>query len=175
VIGCPLCGQTRHWQNLSPPVLNGIPKTVVDQEGLGLSRRTKKLRFFFDWSAGGCLWAGDDETLQILGYGPVDCDSFDIDGKVSQESSLALPKQIKALIATMDVEHATALNPHYQPDPSLWRQEQCDAFNTKIDKLLKLLTEELGREYLIIDKQWRFFEDPELDRYLKDPLGFTRD
>jgi len=132
------------------------------------------LRFFFDWGAGGCLWAGDDLTRETLGYGPVDADCFDTNGELSRSSPLHLPPEIKKLIADLDIENDTWLNADYQPDPSLWRQDQCEKFNAKIDKLLKILTKELGSIYDIADEQTRYSEDPDLDVYLKDPKNFKR-
>ncbi len=139
-----------------------------------MTKCSGRLRFFFDWGAGGCLWAGDEHTREVLGYGPVDADHFDVNGKLSRSSPLYLPPEIKKLVADLDNENYTYLNVDYQPDPSLWRQDQCERFNAKVDMLLKILSTELGSNYDIVDKQTRYSEDPDLDIYLKDPKSFKR-
>lgn len=85
-----------------------------------------------------------------------------------------LPDEMKHRILEIGIEHDTALNWDYPPDPSPWRQDQCDAFNMKIDNLIIDLTQILGGDYEILDQQSRYSEDPDLDRYLENPKDFRR-
>lgn len=113
------------------------------------------LRFFFDYGAGGCLWAGDAKALAELGPGPVDI-------------GLALSKPAQDLRDQLDFMHSGYLNPLYPPDPSLWTQALCDRFNSRVETLLALLHHELGPEYDIQDRQPRYSQDPCLAAYLAD-------
>lgn len=118
------------------------------------------LRFFFDYGAGGCLWAGDNETREEFGPGPVD-------------EKLFVSKPACDLRVQLDFEHSGYLNPLYPPDPSLWTQTLCDRFNAGVDTLLGLLRHELGASYDIVDEQQRYCEDPRLGEYLENNAGLA--
>ncbi|MEH3092497.1 MAG: hypothetical protein PGN20_10745 [Agrobacterium cavarae] len=124
------------------------------------------LRFFFDYGAGGCLWAGDEATLARLDVGPVDAFTFDLEGRVSVRPPLELSEVAQTLRDRLDFQHSRYLNPIYPPDPSLWSQALCDRFNDDVDRLLAILRVELGNQYEIRDEQIRYVEDPELGEYL---------
>jgi hypothetical protein len=127
------------------------------------------LRFFFEYGAGGCLWAGDDATRDTLGYGPVDAEFRSLDGHV-RAARLPLSIEARNLQEQLDFEHSGYLNPLSPPDPSLWSQSLCDRFNARVDQLLALLRRELGERYIIVDQQERYVEDSGLDAYLlKNP------
>lgn len=132
------------------------------------------LRFFFDYGAGGCLWAGDAATRDRLDVGPVDAASFDLEGRVSRPSGVVLSETAQDLRDQLDFEHSGYLNPLYPLDPSLWTQALCDRFNANVDRLLALLRRELGEEYDILDEQIRYVEDPRLDDYLAAHPGLAR-
>ncbi len=125
-----------------------------------------KLRFFFDYGAGGCLWADNELAKQDFGFGPIDKTIAQKTGKIVAETL--------SQIEILDRRHADYLNKDYQLDPSLWRQNECDDFNQSVDKLISLLKMQLKDEFEIIDKQDRYSEDPELDKYLKDTKNFKR-
>ena len=131
------------------------------------------LRFFFDYGAGGCLWAGDDATRHSLGLGPVDAACYNLQGQISRYQSLPLSEATGALITELDFEHSGYLNPIYPPDPSLWAQDLCDLFNAKIEHLLLLLRAELGEKYDILDQQIRHVQDQELEKYLTKNLELS--
>ncbi|MCZ4351984.1 hypothetical protein O4H61_05600 [Roseovarius aestuarii] len=128
---------------------------------------TFTLKFFFDYGAGGCLWAGDDYTRDQLGFGPLDTSTFDLQGKVRRKPTLSLSSATHAIIEELDFQHSGYLNPKYPPDPSLWTQALCDDFNEGVERLLSLLKSELGTDFRIVDKQYRYVEDAELTEYLK--------
>ncbi len=132
------------------------------------------LKFFFDYGAGGCLWAGDAATRDKLGVGPVDASSFDIEGRVSQPCRVELSEKAQDLRNQLDFEHSGYLNPLYPLDPSLWTQALCDRFNANVDRLVALLRQEIGEYYNISDEQIRYVEDPHLDDYLAVNPGLAR-
>ncbi len=132
------------------------------------------LRFFFDYGAGGCLWAGNAASRDRLDVGPVDAASFDLDGRVRKPARVELSETAQTLRDQLDFEHSGYLNPMYPLDPSLWSQTLCDRFNANVDRLLTLLREEIGRDYDILDEQIRYMEDPQLDEYLMVNSGLSR-
>ncbi len=132
------------------------------------------LRFFFDYGAGGCLWAGDNATRERLGLGPVDASLFDLEGRHCQPARVELSHLAQNLRDQLDFEHSGYLNPLYPPDPSLWAQSLCDHFNANVDRLLALLRHELGKNFDILDEQIRYEEDPQLDEYLAINPGLSK-
>jgi hypothetical protein len=125
-----------------------------------------RLRFFFDYGAGGCLWADNDLAKQDFGIGPIDKIIADKTGKLS-------PETLK-LIEELDDRHADYYNKDYPLDPSLWRQSECDDFNQQVDTLVNSLKGQLSPDFEIIDKQIRYSEDKDLEEYLKDTKSFRR-
>lgn len=129
-------------------------------------RQKYKLRFFFDYGAGGCLWADNDLARQDFGSGPIDEIIAEKTGKLSADTL--------KLIEELDDRHADYCNKDYPPGPSLWRQSECDDFNHQVDTLLNSLKQQLLADFEIIDKQTRYSEDKDLQEYLKDTKGFKR-
>ena len=125
-----------------------------------------KVRFFFEYGAGGCLWADNELTFTEFGVGPIDKD-------IATKTQTLSPETL-GLIRTLDEEHSKYLNEDYPLYPSLWRQSECDNFNQSISTLLERLRNEMGDDFEIIDKQPRYSEDPDLDAYLKNFSQFRR-
>ena len=118
------------------------------------------LRYYFEHGAGP-LWAADDPTE--LRYGIA----------VSPDD-LPLSLETKSEIDRLGKWYWQSLNQHYPPDPSPWRQEECDQFNQAVTALLGTLRNELGPEFTLMDQQVAINEDPDLDEYLKAPKTFKR-
>ena len=121
-----------------------------------------RLRYFFEWGGGPCLWADNDAAI----------DQFDVGGV--DYTDLPLSPQTITLAEQLAQWHDKSLNWDYPPDPGPWRQPECDRFNDASKQLLQTIREDLGDEYDIVDRQPVLREDPELDRYLQDPKGFRR-
>lgn len=121
-----------------------------------------QIRFFYDWGCDSPFWCGNDAARA----------KFDV-GSIEPEE-LGLSSQTSEMVRALTEWHDTALNWDYPPDPSPWRQEECDRFNAAVDSLLETIRAELSKEYELIDQQCRAREDPDLDRYLADPKGFRR-
>ena len=117
-------------------------------------------RFFFDAGSGTALWTAPQQRSH-RGYA-VDLRSLPV--------SQALRDELASLIALYE----TSLNWDYPPDPGLWREPQCRVFNHAVHQAIQCLREELGPAWQICDQFEDLHEDPDLDRYLADPSGFTR-
>jgi len=125
-----------------------------------------RLRFFFDYGAGGCLWGDNDKVFEDFGVGPLD---LAIKEKIAIPSDDAMKE-----IGFIDKMHSTYLNKDYPVDPSYWTKADCDFFNSRVDKLIIQLRKELGDQFEINDKQERYSQDPDLKRYLDNPKNFKR-
>jgi len=119
------------------------------------------LRYFFEWGSATCLWSGDARTRDAFGY-PINA------------RHLPLSDATVAEIERLCTWYQGALNQAYPPDPSPWRQEECDRFNIAARTLLAAIRQELRQGFTVIDERENLREDPDLDAYLRDPLGFRR-
>lgn len=119
-----------------------------------------KFRFFFEYG-GGCLWSADANTESKFGY-PV------------RLEKLRLSKETLAKLERLEAQFQTSLNWNYPPDPSPWRQQECNAFNFEVERLVTEVIQELGPDYEIVNEQQSLREDPDLDAYLKNPHEFRR-
>lgn len=131
-----------------------------------IGKQQYRLRFFFDYGAGGCLWADNELAKQDFGIGPVD-------KTIAVKTGKLLAETLK-MIEELDDRHADYYNKDYPSDPSLWIQSECDAFNQQVDTLLNSLKKQLSPDFEIIDKQTRYSEDKDLAEYLKDIKNFKR-
>ncbi|MEU7798447.1 hypothetical protein AB0J14_08190 [Micromonospora arborensis] len=118
-------------------------------------------RFFFDAGSGTVLWVDDPEGQAIWGY------AVDLD-------ELPISPELQAELIDLVAEYDTSLNWEYPPDPGPWREAQCDRFNAATREALSRLRTELGPTWRIEDGFTALHEDPDLDRYLRDPKGFVR-
>ncbi len=117
------------------------------------ARLVPPARFFFDYRAGSPVWTSE---------GPEPLDELPI--------SQALRDELARLASWFD----TSLNWDYPPDPTPWREPECQAFNQAAEAALSRLRAELGPSWRISNEHWELHEDPDLDRYLADPKGFRR-
>lgn len=120
-----------------------------------------RFRFFYEYG-GCCLWSDDRITENKFGY------------SVNHERDLSLSQETIKLINSMSNWFDQSFNKDYPPDPSPWRQDECDRFNYETEKLLDLLHQELGSDFEILNEFTKLTEDPDLDQYLKDPKNFNR-
>ncbi|MFD2766482.1 hypothetical protein [Micromonospora eburnea] len=118
-------------------------------------------RFFFDTGSGGVLWPTDSQDWEAWGN-PVRLAALRI--------SAALRDELTQLVEWYDA----SLNWDYPPDPGPWREPECRAFNAAARRALDRLRAELGDRWVIADEFDEVHEDPDLDRYLADPITFRR-
>jgi hypothetical protein len=130
-------------------------------QATGMKHARYKLRFFFDYGAGVCLWSANDAARAEFDY-PID------------HSKLSLSPATIATIDKLLAWHDTPLNWDYPPDPGPWRQEECDRFNAAVAALYASIVAELGEAFEVVDEHWEVMEDPDLDEYLRHPRGFRR-
>jgi hypothetical protein len=110
------------------------------------------------------MWAGDEATSEALA------------GGVSYIDLRSLPLSADTIrqLEQLCQWYQGSLNWEYPPDPGPWRQEECDRFNAAVHALLPTVIAELGDDFEVTDAQRPAVEDPDLDEYLKDRMGFHR-
>lgn len=118
-----------------------------------------RLRFFFDYGSGICLWSDNDAALEAFDY-PVAANRLPLSPETVRRAD--------EVLAWYD----RSLNWDDPGAPLLWRQEECDRFNAAVRALLASLREELGEEFEVVDEFRGLAEEPHLDAYLADPDGF---
>jgi hypothetical protein len=122
-------------------------------------RHTYEFRYFFEYGAGP-LWACNDAAQRDFGISYI------------LPELLPLSEETQRRTTELALWFDQSLNNDYPPDPSLWRQDECDRFNDASDKLLANIRAELGGDFLVIDEQSHLSEDPRLDGYLDNPKAF---
>lgn len=139
-----------------------VTNRVSREEAEPSTEHKYQIRFFYDWGCDSPFWCGNDAARAKFDVGPI------------EPETLGLSIQTSETVRALAKWHDTALNWDYPPDPGPWRQEECDRFNVAVDSLLETIRTELSEEYEIIDRQGRYYEDPDLDRYSADPMNFRR-
>jgi len=96
-----------------------------------------RLRFFFDWGSGVCLWADNKEAEEKYDY-PVDASLLPISDE--------LKKELNHLIDN----HDDALNWDDPRGGLLWSREQIEQFILRARDIYSRLCDELGSDYEIV-------------------------
>jgi hypothetical protein len=99
-----------------------------------------KLRYFFEWRAGSCLWSGNDEAYKTYDVGPIN------------PSRLPLSKATIKKIKQLSELHDTSMNWSNPSGPSPWSKEKLERFEQEGKRLLERIRRELGEEYEVINK-----------------------
>jgi hypothetical protein len=120
-----------------------------------------RLRFFFDYCAGTCLWSANDAAHEALGYA------------VDYKRLPLSPATVDEIDRVVD-RYDTSLNWASPADPGPWRQDECDRFNQAVAALFERIRAELGDMFDVYNEYIELEEDPDLDRYLMAPQGFQR-
>lgn len=99
-----------------------------------------KLRYFFDFGSGVCLWSGNDTAHVHFDSYPITSDNLPI--------SYTLQKRIEFLVSWYD----TFLDWDNVPNSSRWSNQENNQFRVAAQELLHLLREELGTNFEVIDE-----------------------
>lgn len=114
---------------------------------------TYKLRFFFDYNCGGCLWADNEAAYQKFDVGTLDTTIYDLNGNISQKPKIELPDSIRQKVLKLDDLFLTSLDFDDPTGPSLWTEKQWDDFEVMTKVLHQEIAEYLGEDFEIIYKQ----------------------
>lgn len=114
---------------------------------------TYRLRFFFDYGCGGCLWSDNEAAYEKYDVGTLDAEIYDLNGKVSQEARIILPETTKQKVLELDKLYSESLNWDDPGGESMWDEAQWDYFYSKARELHKEISNILGNDFEIIYKQ----------------------
>lgn len=114
---------------------------------------TFRLRFFFDYGCGGCLWCDNEAAYKKYGVGTLDAETYDLNGKVSQEARIKLPDLTKQKVLALDKLYCESLNWEDPGGDSMWNKSQLDNLHSQIRELYDEISNILGDDFEIIYKQ----------------------
>jgi hypothetical protein len=117
------------------------------------TQATYRLRFFFDYGCGGCLWSDNDAAYEKYDVGTLDAVIYDPDGNVLQESKIKLPEQIRQKVLELDTLFSQSLDWNDPAGDSLWDKDQWNHFFKQTQELYKKISQELGDDFEVIYKQ----------------------
>lgn len=114
---------------------------------------TYRLRFFFDYGSGGCLWSDNDAAYQKFDVGTLDAEIYDQNGNLSQEAKIKLPELTIKKVLELDKLYCESLNWDDPAGDSMWDKSQWDNFHLRTRELHKEISTILGDDFEVIYKQ----------------------
>ena len=114
---------------------------------------TYRLRFFFDYECGGCLWCDNEAAYKKYDVGTLDAEIYDLNGKVIQEARIKLPDSTKQKVLALDKLYCESLNWENPASDSMWDKSHWDNFHSQTRELHKEISNILGDDFEIIYKQ----------------------
>jgi hypothetical protein len=133
---------------------------MSDASGTAADSPKPLLAFWWEWGTGSPFWASNDAAFAQFDVGPI------------EPATLGLPDGVVAELERVSVWHDSALNWKEPNCPGPWRQDECDRFNADsraiFERCAALLEGRIDLKYVQDDER----EDPDLDTYLEDPVGF---
>ncbi len=118
-----------------------------------MSNSTYRLRFFFDYNCGGCLWCDNDASYKRFDIGVLDADVYDSNGNLVKEAKIKLPSQIRQRVLELDKLYCESLNWDNPTGQSLWDKNQWEEFHKQTRELHRHISLELGNDFELIYKQ----------------------
>jgi hypothetical protein len=112
-----------------------------------------KLRFFFDYNCGGCLWANNDAAFEGFGFGTLDAGSFNFEEGKVVEPKLILSDEIRRKVVYLDKRFSESLNWDDPSGASLWNDNEWASFHIQTRELHNEITAFLGTDFEVIYKQ----------------------
>jgi len=114
---------------------------------------TYRLRLFFDYGCGGCLWSDNEAAYQNFDVGTLDAEIYDANGNLSREAKIKLPELIKQKVMKLDQLYCESLNWDDPGGDSMWDKTQWDDFHSQTRDLHKEIAHQLGDDFEIVYKQ----------------------
>lgn len=112
-----------------------------------------RLRFFFDYNSGGCLWSDNDAAYKKFDNGVLDADTYDLDGNIIKEASIKLPTEIKQKVIELDRLFSQSIDWENPSGQSMWDKNQWDDFYRQTRELHQNISSALGDNFEIVYKQ----------------------
>jgi hypothetical protein len=109
-----------------------------------------KLRFFFDYNCGGCLWAGNKAAYDKFDVGCLDSETIDLTGAISSKAKIILPPAIRNKVIDLDNRYAQSLNWNDPGGESLWDKSTWERFYLETKALHKEISLNLGNLFEVV-------------------------
>jgi len=113
---------------------------------------TYKLRYFFDYNCGGCLWSGDKATREKYDAGTLDSEIFNLKGELVEDARIKLPVPTKEKVQKLDALFSESLNWENPSGPSPWSQLQWESFYEQARDLHAEICGILGDDFEVINE-----------------------
>jgi hypothetical protein len=115
---------------------------------------TYRLRFFFDYFGGGCLWSDNEAAYEKFDNGgTLDAEIYDLKGNVIKEARIKLPELMRQKVLELDRLYCQSLNWDDPGGDSMWDKSQWDNFHLQTRELHKEISNILGDDFEIIYEQ----------------------
>ncbi|MEI8203418.1 MAG: hypothetical protein WCH34_10430 [Bacteroidota bacterium] len=111
---------------------------------------TYRLRFFFDYGCGGCLWCDNDAAYEKYDLGTLDAETYDLNGKVIREARIKLTELTRQKVLKLNRLYNESLNWDNPGGDSMWDKSQWDNFHLQTRELHKEISNILGDDFEII-------------------------
>jgi hypothetical protein len=118
-----------------------------------MSNPTYRLRFFFDYNCGGCLWSDNDASYKKFDVGILDGEIYDLNGTIVKEAKIKLPSSIRQRVLELDKLYTESLDWNDPGGQSLWDKNQWESFHEQTRDLHKQISLTLGDDFEVIYKQ----------------------
>jgi len=118
-----------------------------------MSNPTYRLRFFFDYNCGGCLWCDNDASFKRFEGGVLDGEVYDLNGNIVQEAKIKLPSSIRQRVLELDKLYTESLDWNDPGRQSLWDKNQWESFHEQTRDLHRQISLTLCDDFEIIYKQ----------------------
>ncbi len=115
-----------------------------------MSAPTFRLRFFFDYNCGGCLWSDNDASYQKFGGGVLDAEIYDLAGSVAQEAKIKLPPLIRQKTLALDELYCESLNWDDPGGDSRWDKQQWESFYAQTRALHEHISQLLNDDFEVV-------------------------
>ena len=104
-----------------------------------------KIRYFFDYSAGSCLWSGNELTKKKYGYPILNFEKLGLSNTTIQE--------ITHLVSVYETSFSNE-----NPQHLAWTIKQCANFDFDSKKLFEKISNELHESFELIYEMHSFLE-----------------
>ncbi len=117
------------------------------------SKPTYRIRFFFEYGSGACLWSANKPAIDKYGVGALDADNFDLKGNIIRPAPIALPQYIKQKIYELDILYMASLDAQNPGGDSIWSWAQWDYFFMQAKSLHEEISLLLGSDFEVLYQQ----------------------
>jgi hypothetical protein len=118
-----------------------------------MQKEKYRLRFFFDYNCGGCLWSDNKAAYEDFGVGVLDAETTDVVRNVCYPPKIKLPDELRRKVLYLDKKYSKSLDWNNPAGPSLWNEKQWIEFRAYANELYREISALLKDYFEIIYAQ----------------------